>query len=579
MRLISAMPTPACTRTQGSTMIFSNKAFARALLFMLALLALLFSTAARAQNNAAFVSQSVPTSMLTGATYNVTVAMSNTGGTTWTAANSLFLGSQNPENNATWGGARVAMPASVGPGGQANFAFQIIAPSAPGTYNFQWRMLQEGVEWFGALSPNVAVTVTAPAPHNDAQVISVSVPPVMTQGQGYTVAVTMKNSGNTTWPAGSAYALGSTIPQNTMLWGVNRIPLNSAVAPGQQTTLSFQVTAPAAGSYSMGWGMVQENVEWFGGTSSSAVTVNPPATGAAVTYIHTDALGSPVARTDAAGTVLNRTRYEPYGLTAGGATPTIGFTGHVNDADTGLVYMQQRYYDPVAGRFLSIDPVTTDANTGGSFNRYNYAGNNPYKYIDPDGRAFCGSYQCDIYDSGNRAGADSSSSGISTSAKVGAVVGGAAGGLAAAGCDIYSLGACAVANPAMVAGGIAGGAALGAVTGQQLDKAWVQLSGLIAKATTAGPIETQYALVAQSSGLYPDVRNGVVQLNAGDVWKYGTTSDTSNRYPQSALGTLNLRMDVQATGTRYQVLAAEKIKLIQYAIANGQLPPGNKIFK
>jgi hypothetical protein len=35
---------------------------------------------------------------------------------------------------------------------------------------------------------------------------------------------------------------------------------------------------------------------------------------------------------------------------------------------------------------LSIDPVTTDANTGSSFNRYAYANNNPYKYIDPDGR-------------------------------------------------------------------------------------------------------------------------------------------------------------------------------------------------
>lgn len=30
--------------------------------------------------------------------------------------------------------------------------------------------------------------------------------------------------------------------------------------------------------------------------------------------------------------------------------------------------------------------MTTDANTGSSFNRYNYANNNPYKYIDPDGR-------------------------------------------------------------------------------------------------------------------------------------------------------------------------------------------------
>jgi RHS repeat-associated protein len=93
-----------------------------------------------------------------------------------------------------------------------------------------------------------------------------------------------------------------------------------------------------------------------------------------------------VARSDAAGNLISRTRYEPYGGTASGVTPTIGFAGHVNDADTGLVYMQQRYYDPVAGRFLSIDPVTTDANTGAGFNRYAYAVNSPYKYIDPDGR-------------------------------------------------------------------------------------------------------------------------------------------------------------------------------------------------
>jgi RHS repeat-associated protein len=38
------------------------------------------------------------------------------------------------------------------------------------------------------------------------------------------------------------------------------------------------------------------------------------------------------------------------------------------------------------GRFLSIDPVTTEANSGGSFNRYAYANNSPYQYIDPDGR-------------------------------------------------------------------------------------------------------------------------------------------------------------------------------------------------
>ncbi|MEJ7804945.1 MAG: RHS repeat-associated core domain-containing protein, partial [Telluria sp.] len=88
-----------------------------------------------------------------------------------------------------------------------------------------------------------------------------------------------------------------------------------------------------------------------------------------VSYSHTDGLGSPVARTSETGALACRTRYEPYGQVAAGSTQTIGFTGHVNDIETGLTYMQQRYYDPVAGRFLSIDPVTTDANTGGSFNR------------------------------------------------------------------------------------------------------------------------------------------------------------------------------------------------------------------
>ena len=108
--------------------------------------------------------------------------------------------------------------------------------------------------------------------------------------------------------------------------------------------------------------------------------------GATITYDHTDALGSPVAQSNAAGSILTRTLYEPYGYIAVGSPRTIGFTGHVNDNDTGLVYMQQRYYDSFAGRMLSIDPVTTDANTGGSFNRYAYANNSPYKYVDPDGR-------------------------------------------------------------------------------------------------------------------------------------------------------------------------------------------------
>lgn len=41
---------------------------------------------------------------------------------------------------------------------------------------------------------------------------------------------------------------------------------------------------------------------------------------------------------------------------------------------------------PAAARFVSTDPVKADPNTGANFNRYSYANNNPYKFIDPDGR-------------------------------------------------------------------------------------------------------------------------------------------------------------------------------------------------
>jgi RHS repeat-associated protein len=109
-------------------------------------------------------------------------------------------------------------------------------------------------------------------------------------------------------------------------------------------------------------------------------------------YLHTDALGSPVARTNSSGALIGtRTRYEAYGGIAAGTKPgpansIVGYTGHVQDPETDLVYMQQRYYDPIAGRFLSVDPVVTDASTGKLFGRYHYAENNPYVVVDPDGR-------------------------------------------------------------------------------------------------------------------------------------------------------------------------------------------------
>lgn len=110
----------------------------------------------------------------------------------------------------------------------------------------------------------------------------------------------------------------------------------------------------------------------------------------AVEYIHTDALGTPVAVTNSAGAVIERSVYEPYGqLINRPLTDGPGFTGHLQDATTGLTYMQQRYYDSQLGAFLSVDPVNAYGSPVGQFNRYRYANNNPYAFLDPDGRLPC----------------------------------------------------------------------------------------------------------------------------------------------------------------------------------------------
>ena len=62
------------------------------------------------------------------------------------------------------GSARRALPSTTAPGSNAVFSFNVTAPSSPGTYNFQWKMLEGPSYWFGAQSTNVAVNVTPSSP-------------------------------------------------------------------------------------------------------------------------------------------------------------------------------------------------------------------------------------------------------------------------------------------------------------------------------------------------------------------------------------------------------------------------------
>ena len=435
-------------------------------------------------NNATFVTQSVPATMTAGQTYSVSVTMKNTGTSTWSAANNYKLGSQNPADNTTWGTGRATLAASVAPGAQHTFTYNITAPATAGTYNFQWKMLREGVEWFGAATTNLAVKVT-PAQGDSAAFVTQSVPTAMTSGQTYSVSVTMKNTGTSTWSAANNYKLGSQNPADNTTWGPSRATLAASVAPGAQYTFTYNITAPTTlGTHNFQWGMIREGTGWFGAnTPNTAVNItasaNQPtlsiqrtptplvagqnhtlswsstkatsvtytctasgtgytgsatlatsgstthatsaawighpstctwrATGAGgsttvtetmttvaapaaetVTYFHNDIAGTPQLATNASGALVWKENYLPYGQRQAQPPASAGnrlwYTGKPHEEDTGLTYMGARYYMPLVGRFTGMDPVDIVPEQPHSLNRYAYGNNNPYKYIDPNGK-------------------------------------------------------------------------------------------------------------------------------------------------------------------------------------------------
>ena len=119
-----------------------------------------------------------------------------------------------------------------------------------------------------------------------------------------------------------------------------------------------------------------------------AVVLGAPTQAEEVMYYHLDALGSPVAATDATGAVLWTESYEPFGERlerSDGGSNSQWYTGKSEDTAIGLNYFGARWYNSRMGRFTAIDPVGFVEDNPQSFNRYAYANNNPYKFVDPDG--------------------------------------------------------------------------------------------------------------------------------------------------------------------------------------------------
>ena len=102
-------------------------------------------------------------------------------------------------------------------------------------------------------------------------------------------------------------------------------------------------------------------------------------------YFINNLQGTPIKITNQSKAVISSISMDEWGnlsTSYAGQDSEINFTGKKYDPVTGLYYFGSRYYDPKLGIFLSEDPAHQ------LMNPYVYAGNNPLKYVDPNGEEF-----------------------------------------------------------------------------------------------------------------------------------------------------------------------------------------------
>jgi RHS repeat-associated protein len=108
-------------------------------------------------------------------------------------------------------------------------------------------------------------------------------------------------------------------------------------------------------------------------------------------FLH-DQLGSTRLLTDAPGNVAASYTYDPYGGVLGSTgtvTTPLRFAGAYTDAESGLIYLVNRYYDPATGQFLSVDPLVDVTQAS-----YAYAGDDPVNNSDPAGLCVSTPFGC-----------------------------------------------------------------------------------------------------------------------------------------------------------------------------------------
>jgi hypothetical protein len=116
-------------------------------------------------DDAAIVSAELPNALRCGAVFAARVTVRNTGAHRWTRAEGYKLGIVDDSDPLYRSGVRVWLSDDVvvEPGATYTFEFELHAPDEAGTYETDWRMVHEAVQWFGeAVVQRVAVNCEPP---------------------------------------------------------------------------------------------------------------------------------------------------------------------------------------------------------------------------------------------------------------------------------------------------------------------------------------------------------------------------------------------------------------------------------
>lgn len=111
--------------------------------------------------------------------------------------------------------------------------------------------------------------------------------------------------------------------------------------------------------------------------------------GQKVYFYSKDIQGSTSVITDDEGIYVTSYEYSDFGETEKQGNAyfynEICYTGCVYDGETGLYYLNARYYNPDDGVFLSQDTYRGEDTESATWNLYGYCAENPIKYADPSG--------------------------------------------------------------------------------------------------------------------------------------------------------------------------------------------------